>query len=178
MELVTLLPDYERFLREFYLQGFDIGLAPLPDTLFHRSKNNTKFRDYGACRVAGVYSDVDIYSCCVKDGQTGILVPNTTDGWFRGISKLIDDQALTKRIQDEAYASVYAEYRQELVEEEWMSEISSLLVGNRGYAGRDCNGKPSRNEGKVGFPRTLRDSFSWPVGRWRVCRQNCSGNFY
>ncbi len=134
VELMPLLPYYERFLREFYIQGFDIGLAPLPNTLFHRSKNNTKFRDYGACRVAGVYSDVDVYSSCIRDGQTGILVQNTPQSWAHGISRLIEDKALTERIKNDAYEQVYNEYRQELIEEEWMAEINEMLTGSIGYA--------------------------------------------
>ncbi|MCC7527485.1 MAG: glycosyltransferase [Candidatus Melainabacteria bacterium] len=134
VELMPLLPSYERFLREFYRQGFDIGLAPLPSTLFHRSKNNTKFRDYGACRVAGIYSDVDVYSSCIQDGCTGVLVQNNPESWASGMSRLIEDRALTEKIKRDAYAQVYKEYRQELVEEEWMAQINELLSGNIGYA--------------------------------------------
>ncbi len=133
VELMPLLPSYERFLREFYRQGFDIGLAPLPNTLFHRSKNNTKFRDYGACRVAGIYSDVDVYSSCIQDGRTGVLVQNNPESWANGMSRLIEDRALIENIKRDAYEQVYKEYRQELVEEEWMAEINELLSGNIGY---------------------------------------------
>jgi glycosyltransferase involved in cell wall biosynthesis len=127
VELIPLYPDYDRFLMDFHARGFDIGLAPLPDTIFHRSKNNTKFRDYGACRVAGVYSDVDVYSSCIEDGSTGILVSNTAQGWFEGVSKLIENPALTEKIKDTAYKHVYDNYRQELVEEEWLVDITSVL---------------------------------------------------
>ncbi|MBC7997487.1 MAG: glycosyltransferase, partial [Leptolyngbya sp.] len=129
VELVPLLPNYDQFLTEFFMQGFDIGLAPLPNTLFHRSKNNTKYRDYGACRVAGVYSNVDVYSSCIEDGQTGILVENTPEAWSAGISRLIENPELTKSIQDRAYKNVYEQYRQELVEEEWMVDINNVFSG-------------------------------------------------
>lgn len=128
VELIPLLPDYDKFLNDFNSQGFDIGLAPLPNTIFHRSKNNTKFRDYGACRVAGVYSNIDIYSSCIEDGRTGILVENTPDSWFNGIARLIEDEALTASIKEQAYQHVYQNYRQELVEEEWLVDIKSVLA--------------------------------------------------
>ncbi|HEY9785392.1 MAG TPA: glycosyltransferase [Candidatus Obscuribacterales bacterium] len=134
VKLVRLLPDYDKFLRGFSRQRFDIGLAPLPDTLFHRSKTNTKFRDYGACGVAGVYSNVDVYSSCVEDGVTGILVDNHPDAWFHGISRLIDNPDLRRSIADLAYERVYGEYRQQLVEQEWLRQIEQLLGGSTGYA--------------------------------------------
>ena len=127
VNLIPLYPDYDRFLMDFYAQGFDIGLAPLPDTIFHRSKNNTKFRDYGACRVAGVYSNIDVYSSCIEDGRTGILVDNTPESWFEGVSKLIEQPELTTSIKEQAYKHVYDNYRQELVEEEWLRELDLLL---------------------------------------------------
>ncbi|MCC7528496.1 MAG: glycosyltransferase [Candidatus Melainabacteria bacterium] len=130
VNLIPLLPDYDKFLMDFHAQGFDVGLAPLPNTVFHRSKNNTKFRDYGACRVAGVYSNVDVYSSCIEDGRTGILVDNTPESWFQGIVKLIDDPSLIASIKEQAYTYVYEQYRQELVEDEWMVDIASVLSPN------------------------------------------------
>ncbi len=127
VNLIPLFPDYDRFLMDFYAQGFDIGLAPLPDTIFHRSKNNTKFRDYGACRVAGVYSNIDVYSSCIEDGRTGILVDNTPENWFEGVSRLIENPELTASIKEQAYKHVYDNYRQELVEEEWLADIDSVF---------------------------------------------------
>lgn len=127
VKFMPLLPDYERFLREFSSFGFDIGLAPLEDTPFHRSKTNTKFRDYGASSVAGVYSNTPVYSSCVEDGVTGILVDNNADAWFKGIARLIENSDLRKSIQKNAYARVKEEYSQEVVENEWLREISELL---------------------------------------------------
>lgn len=130
VNLIPLYPDYDKFLMDFHAQGFDIGLAPLPDTVFHRSKNNTKFRDYGACRVAGVYSNIDVYSSCIEDGRTGILVENTPEGWFEGVARLIDNPALTESIKEAAYKRIYDNYRQELVEDEWLVDIASVLTSS------------------------------------------------
>ncbi len=134
VRFMPLIPDYERFLRSFSSFGFDIGLAPLEDTPFHRSKTNTKFRDYGASNIAGVYSDTPVYSSCVENNRTGILVNNDTESWFAGISKLIDDAALRRSIQKNAYDRVKQEYSQEVVEDEWLAEIEELLSGSTVYS--------------------------------------------
>jgi glycosyltransferase involved in cell wall biosynthesis len=129
-----LISNYEKFLRAFAEQKFDIGLAPLEDTPFHRSKTNTKFRDYGASQVAGIYSDVSVYSTCVDNEQTGLLVKNTAETWFEGISRLIDDGSLRQKIQRNAYQKVHTDFRQEVVENEWLDEINQLLAHSTSYS--------------------------------------------
>lgn len=134
IKFMPLIANYNDFLRAFASHGFDIGLAPLEDTPFHRSKTNTKFRDYGASRVAGVYSDVSVYSSCVEHGKTGLLVNNTSDSWFNGIEKLIIDPTLRESIQERAYDVVFERYRQEVIEAEWMAEIIDLLQSSTTYS--------------------------------------------
>ncbi len=134
IKFMPLVPNYSGFLRKFASHNFDIGLAPLEDTPFHRSKTNTKFRDYGASRVAGIYSDVCVYSSCVDHERTGLLVTNTTESWFAGISRLILDPDLRDSIQQNAYAEVFDKYRQEVVENEWMAEINELLSTSTSYS--------------------------------------------
>jgi glycosyltransferase involved in cell wall biosynthesis len=101
--------EYGRYMKRLYSEGFDIGLAPLKDDVFHRSKTNTKFRDYGACGIAGVYSDVDVYSD-VEDGRTGLLVENNDDAWYGAIKRLIEDENLRESIKSNAYGYVRKNY--------------------------------------------------------------------
>jgi hypothetical protein len=126
----AVIHNYDRFLRRFSSAGFEIGLAPLADDIFHRSKTNTKFREYGACRIAGVYSDVDVYSDCVRHGETGLLVPNTTAGWYQALRRLVDDASLRRTIQQQARAVVEAHYSQERFESLFLEQIQRL-VDNR-----------------------------------------------
>jgi glycosyltransferase involved in cell wall biosynthesis len=101
--------EYGRYMKRLYSEGFDIGLAPLKDDLFHRSKTNTKFRDYGACGIAGIYSDVDVYSD-VEDGKTGLLVENNDSAWYGAIKRLIEDKSLRDSIKSNAYSYVRKNY--------------------------------------------------------------------
>jgi len=120
--------NYDRYLRQFSAAGFDIGLAPLADDVFHRSKTNTKFREYGACRVAGIYSAVEVYSDCVRDGQTGLLVPNTTADWYRAMRRLVDDADLRHAIQQQARAAVEERYSQQRFEAVLLEQIERLAT--------------------------------------------------
>ena len=51
------------------------------------------------CGVAGIYSDVEVYADCVRHGQTGLLVANNAEAWYRALRKLVDDASLRKIIQ-------------------------------------------------------------------------------
>lgn len=123
-----LVDRYDDFLKEFARSGFEIGLAPLEDHEFNRSKNNTKFRDYGACGIAGIYSAVDAYASSVTDQHDGLLVENTKQAWHAALERLVLQPELRKSIQANAKAKVFADYRQELIEEQWLHDIEELLA--------------------------------------------------
>lgn len=122
-----VIRNYDRFLQRFSRAGFDIGLAPLPDDLFYRSKTNNKFREYGACRIAGIYSQVDVYADCVLDEETGLLVPNTTEAWYQAMARLIGDQKLREKIKNQAQETVRQRYSQEIFEKIWLDQIEQVL---------------------------------------------------
>ncbi len=122
-----LVGKYDDFLKEFARSGFEIGLAPLQDHEFNRSKNNTKFRDYGACGIAGIYSNVDAYAASVTNNCDGLLVDNSVSAWREALNKLVFDLNFRKNIQINAKAKVFADYRQELIEDQWFSDIEELL---------------------------------------------------
>jgi glycosyltransferase involved in cell wall biosynthesis len=132
---------YDRFLRRFSRAGFQIGLAPLADDAFYRSKTNNKFREYGACGIAGIYSDVDVYADCVADGQTGLLVENDPDRWYEAMLRLVQNSALRAAIQRQARAHVREHYSQEKFMGVFWEQIEGLLgsrPGGNAAAGARC----------------------------------------
>jgi len=98
--------EYREFLKKLNRCNWDIGLAPLSDNLFNRCKTNNKLREYGACRIAGIYSHSPVYAPWVTHRETGYLVPHSFDGWYVGICTMIEDSLLRERIriQGEAMA--------------------------------------------------------------------------
>ncbi len=125
---VPYQPNYDEFLRFFSKQGYDIGLAPLMDDDFHRSKTNNKFREYAACQVAGIYSDVDLYSDCVIHRQTGLLVRNDVEAWYAALVQLIEDEALRTKIQKQAFEEVRQRYDEKVFAEVWWQQIQQVLT--------------------------------------------------
>lgn len=133
--VVNGIDDYDQFLSYLAHEGFDIGLAPLTPTHFNLSKTNTKFRDYGVCRIAGVYSNVEVYSSCVEHEKTGLLVGDAPGAWFEAMQRLVLDASLRENIREAAYRFVDQNYRQEVAEKQWLEIIETLLIG-RGESAR------------------------------------------
>jgi glycosyltransferase involved in cell wall biosynthesis len=79
-------PRFVRWLKE-HASDFDVGVAPLVDDEFNRSKSDIKFLDYSALGLPGVYSDVPAFASCV-DGITGLKTPNTVDSWCEALARL------------------------------------------------------------------------------------------
>lgn len=120
--------NYDRFFYKFARSGFDIGLAPLKSDSFHRSKSNVKFREYGACGIAGVYSNVGPYAEVVKNRVTGLLVENKPGDWYAAISQLIEDENLRYSIQNSARDYARNWYTLELFQEVWLTQIRMLAM--------------------------------------------------
>ena len=114
-------------MKKIYRQGYDIGLAPLKNDIFHNSKTNNKFREYGACGIAGIYSNSDVYANCVENGVTGILVSNEEGEWYKAIFQMIDDVKLRRAIQRQARITIEKDYSLVTFSEVLLSDINLTI---------------------------------------------------
>lgn len=119
--------NYEKFIKKFYEMGFDIGLAPIFEGRFFNSKTNNKYREYGACKIAGIYSNEDLYSDCVVDGKNGLLVKNTAENWYFAIEKLINDEKLRNNIICSANSDIKKNYSFEYYCDVWLYSIHKAI---------------------------------------------------
>lgn len=132
---VTFVPycdDYCSFIRDFASRGIDIGIAPLYNTAANRSKTNNKYREYGACGVAGIYSDMSVYSSCICNGENGLLCANDTDAWEAALCRLIEDKSLREHLAQCARVDIETNYSKHAAAENWWNELLSpaLEKGN------------------------------------------------
>lgn len=79
------------------IQGFDIGIMPLPDAPFERGKCGYKLIQYMACGKPVVASPVGANSTIVRDGVDGFLASNHQE-WVDALTRLIADPALRRQM--------------------------------------------------------------------------------
>ena len=98
------LMPYDQF--RVFLASLDnaIGLIPLDDCRFSACKSAIKFIDYALAGIPAICSAVPPYSDVVEHERTGILVPNTIEGWYTAVQQLAhaisDRQKLAAAAQD------------------------------------------------------------------------------
>lgn len=110
LERVAMIPatklfrDYPKVLSE---QPWDIGIAPLIDTSFTRSKSHIKWMEYAAYKIPTIASRVYPYFMplegreTITDGETGLLC--RPPEWEAALERLVVSKGLRERIGNAAY---------------------------------------------------------------------------
>lgn len=87
--------------------GFDIGLAPLVDCNFNRSKSNLRWLEYSSLKVPTIATDISHFRQSITNMEDGILIPNNDpQKWADAINLLIQDQPLRETMGRSAYKRV------------------------------------------------------------------------
>ena len=83
------------------IADIDINLAPLVDTVFNRAKSEIKWIEAALVKVPTVASRIGSFSEMVQDGETGVLVTDST--WFENLEKIILSPKYRQAIGEKAY---------------------------------------------------------------------------
>jgi len=106
---VTLFPhvtDYTSYLELVISRRWDVGIAPLAGGTFESFKTDIKYREYGGCRIPGVYSRVAPYSDVVAEGITGLLADNDAGAWIAALEALLDSPSVRDAVAKAAFHDV------------------------------------------------------------------------
>jgi hypothetical protein len=115
--------DYRTYLQHLNQSTWDIGLAPLRETIFNYCKTNNKYREYAACLIPGIYSDTPVYRDWVIQGETGLIVPHTSEGWYEGVKKMIDDSNLRSKVRSQASLLAKQQFSIQTCVGNWLGHI-------------------------------------------------------
>jgi hypothetical protein len=121
-------PDFATWRRRACGLALDVGLAPLPDTPFHRYKYFNKYLEYGSLGIAGVYSDVPPSADVVQDGVTGLLCANTPDAWLAALRRLAGDPSLRERVARTAWDDSERHWSSAALADAWTAALAPLLA--------------------------------------------------
>lgn len=122
------MKDYPKMLT-----NFDIGIAPLEDTEFNRSKSDIKVKEYYSCGVPVIASDVEPYSKTVKNGVDGLLVQtkgSTHFDWYKKIKRLVLDATLRNQMAENAQNRALEEFDMEKNVYKWADAYREIMRKN------------------------------------------------
>ena len=122
--MFTTFSPAEMFAQSLSSLSFDIGLCPLLDSTFNRSKSCIKFYEYAMSGAVTIASDVIPYNT-----EVNYLSGNTTGEWLEKIKFLIKDESLRQKLQREQRNYVL-EYREmDKVGKLWESAFKEIIEG-------------------------------------------------
>jgi len=96
-----------QYLEALNYVDLDIGLIPLADIEFNKSKSNLKWLNTSICKAVPVVSDVHCYSE-VEDQKTGFKIYN--DKWYDVLEQLINNKWLIEEMKNKCYEHVLQNY--------------------------------------------------------------------
>lgn len=109
------------------LQGFDVGVMPLGDSLWNRGKGGYKLLQYMAAGLPAIASPVGINATIVCHGDNGFLAANEEE-WRNILLTLAADSGLRHRIGQAARVSVEKEYALAVYLERYVTLIEDCLT--------------------------------------------------
>jgi hypothetical protein len=88
-----------------FLEGLDIGLAPLLETHFNVCRSDVKFVEYASRGVLPAVSDTGPYQRHVRHGKNGLLFKSPAN-LLEMLDALVTDPVRIQRIRNNAYAYI------------------------------------------------------------------------
>lgn len=124
---------YEKYIQKIKILSWDIGLAPMPSSEFHKCKYQNKYIEYGSFGIIGIYSNVIPYSNNIINEQTGFLVENTEKAWFDILDKIISKKVNLIKIKTNIYNNLKNRYSIEIVSRNFFKEIEKNLKSYQSF---------------------------------------------
>lgn len=128
IEYVASMPleEYRNFVKNGH---YHIGLAPLFDSEFSKSKYFNKYIEYTLIGATGIYSNVEPYSFVIKDGVNGLLVDKKED-WFSKLALAITNNTLRNQMINNAQIDIEKNFNKEAIFDELINSIIELKEYN------------------------------------------------
>lgn len=129
IESVVFVPatnTYEEFIKEKIARGWKLGLSPLEDSAFARFKTNNKFREFSACGIPTIFSDVPVYRESVENDKTGWLLPKEPAAWIDKICYFVKNPSVLSFFSNEVAKCALERYSLDKVAAIWFDEFLKI----------------------------------------------------
>lgn len=113
-------------LENEHIGGMDIGIMPLPDTEWSRSKGGYKLLQYMSGGIPCVASPVGINNSIIKPGVNGFLA-STDDEWVESLEKLITSADLRAEMGKQGRKDAVELYSREVCFKKLMNVITTIV---------------------------------------------------
>jgi len=121
LDLIGFVPDEEV---PAVINTFDIGVVPLRETEFNRGRSSEKIREYMACGIPVIASDVGENPYLIPD-NAGFLVNNSQE-WQEALETLSDSQ-VRREMGQNAREHVVENFSVPIIADRIRSEFQDLL---------------------------------------------------
>lgn len=107
---------YEQYIRSLISGHYAFSITPLGASEdasaadFNACKNPFKYLNYGTAGIPGIYSASPIYTGCIQEGVTGLIVENRLDSWTTALESLAFDRPLRQRMREAAFEDIVANH--------------------------------------------------------------------
>lgn len=125
------ITDYPNFLSALSERRWALGLAPLRNTPFNRAKSDSKFRDFSAVGVLGVYTKIAPYLDSVIEGRTGWFAGDDPEEWMRFIVNALFNSNRELMLQ-EVREQIEKNNHPEIIANHWLNLLDRLQKGIEG----------------------------------------------
>ena len=125
---LTQLPSetyiYASFPEKIKRIKADVGLAPLSDSIFNRSKSSIKYFEYTAMGLPTIASNLEPYQAVINDGVNGLLA-STPQDWVESIIRVIESSIFRQDLVNCAQSNL-KKYLMRNNVDNWLSSISNF----------------------------------------------------
>jgi glycosyltransferase involved in cell wall biosynthesis len=108
------------------LEGAVVGLSPLEDTTYNRSKGIFKVKTYMAAGIAVVGSDVGYQKRLVTQGSTGFLC-RTQDDWLKYLTALLQEPERARAMGHHAREEALRRFSHHAVADQWVTAVRDFV---------------------------------------------------
>jgi glycosyltransferase involved in cell wall biosynthesis len=117
------IDEYPDEIRRWNL---DIGIAPLRDNDFNRSKSNLRWLEYSAMKIPTIASNVYPFSTSISNSNNGLVVKNSDLDWYEALENLVLNKERRLKIGEKAYQRVKRKYDMNKVTGEYASILREI----------------------------------------------------